>query len=206
MISIAMAITDLGESTVLLPTAVTAGACLWVGAQKRLAVLSMLALGGCCATMLILKLCFIACGQTVVPELSIHSPSGHSALSALFYGAVALLLNRLIPAERRPGALIPALGIGLAAAIGYSRIVISVHSPQEVALGLMVGYSWLALYAWRIAGIPEDRGLATMTTLPAVLLYSGLLLWAFNGQHGEVEGLIDQVAQIIHTQWGICAG
>ncbi|MGH9440653.1 MAG: phosphatase PAP2 family protein [Thermoanaerobaculia bacterium] len=71
-------------------------------------------------------------------------PSGHSTMSAVFYGAIAGLAAascRSKPCAAR------ALASGLAAiaAIGFSRIALGVHWPTDVLGGWVLGFAWLAL-------------------------------------------------------------
>lgn len=72
-------------------------------------------------------------------------PSGHSFVSFVLYGYLALLLGRLAPRSRwaRVSLLLVAAGIGL------SRVYLGVHYPTDVLGGWVLGAAWLAL-AWHL--------------------------------------------------------
>ncbi len=72
-------------------------------------------------------------------------PSGHTATAALIAGAIAMNVRKL------------GLGlfvIGLALLVGWSRMAVGVHWPQDVAAGLLVG--WLS--AWMGAAWAQNWG------------------------------------------------
>ena len=59
-------------------------------------------------------------------------PSGHSAMSSSVLGGVAFL--------QRKNKIICALLIGLILLIGFSRLWLGVHTPQDVIVGLSIGF------------------------------------------------------------------
>ncbi len=59
-------------------------------------------------------------------------PSGHSAMSSSVLGGVAFLV--------RKNKLLCSLIIGLILLIGFSRMWLGVHTPQDVVCGLMTGF------------------------------------------------------------------
>ena len=136
-----IALTGFGDSALLLPLAVAIslsllasrafGAALWWTAAALIC-------GGLTA---VLKIFFWGC-----PPLSdLHSPSGHTSLSTLVYGAIALIIaceggywRRLLPA---------AFGAGLVLAIAVSRLMLDAHSVPEVVLGWLIGGACLLLFA-----------------------------------------------------------
>ncbi len=59
-------------------------------------------------------------------------PSGHSAMSSSVFGGIAYLL--------RKNKIICVSLIGLALLIGFSRLWLGVHSPQDVICGLLTGF------------------------------------------------------------------
>jgi membrane-associated phospholipid phosphatase len=201
---LAMALTDLGESSILLSTAVAASGWFWLSRQRPLALLWLSAVGGCALTMLALKLVFLTCGQYVLAG-TVESPSGHSSMSALFYGAAALTLTKLSPQAARHRFLLLGCAVAMALAIGASRIVVNAHTPQEVVIGLAIGFTWLGLFALLL-----PRTGASVAMPPAamqgilVLLYGGLLLVTLAGEHISVEDLLFRVADYVHVHWGVC--
>lgn len=202
----AMALTDFGESAVLISTTVAAAGCFWLTRQRQLALLWLLAVGGCAATMVVLKLAFLTCGNLVL-DGTIHTPSGHSSMSALFYGAAALTIGRFAPPAARHRPLLILAAFLFAVLIGISRVVVHAHSPQEVAMGLAVGFSWLAGFAvlLRRVGPSADMPPAALMVL-LVLLYGGLLTVTMTGEHLTVEGVLARVAHLLQMRWNVCVG
>jgi hypothetical protein len=199
-----MAVTDLGESAVLLSTAAAASGGLWFSHQRRLALIWLFAAGGCAATMLALKLSFLTCGHLVLHG-AVRTPSGHSAMSALFYGAAALTARNFSPRAARHPVLLQAGAALMALAIGASRIVVHAHSPQEVVIGLAVGFAWLGFFALalRHGGPPLSVPPAAVLCVLA-LLYGGLLAVTLAGRHMTVEGYLFHVARVLNIRWGVC--
>ena len=204
--SLAMAITDLGESTVLLSTALAASCWFWLSRQRQLALIWLFAVGGCGATMLVFKLGFLTCGHLVLNG-TVHTPSGHSAMSALFYGAAALTAQRLAPQMARHSVLLQATGVLMALAIGASRVVVHAHTPQEVVVGLTIGFAWLGVFAWLLRKTEPSMAMPPAAVLCVLgLLYGGLLFITMLGQHMTVEGLLFHVARLLNLRWGVCVG
>ena len=81
-----IALTDFGDLAVLIPLA---GAMLvWLlCCSSRAAPRWVLALGFCIGVTALLKIAFYGCP----PAGDVHSPSGHTSLSTLVYGALTLL-------------------------------------------------------------------------------------------------------------------
>jgi undecaprenyl-diphosphatase len=72
-------------------------------------------------------------------------PSGHSATSAAFYAAVALILGRtLTPRARR---MLIGLAVAIAVAVAGSRVLLDLHWLSDVVGGLSLGWGWFALCA-----------------------------------------------------------
>ena len=69
-------------------------------------------------------------------------PSGHSAVAAAFFGAVALLASRgRGPTER---ALIVGGAAALAAGVACSRVLLGVHWFSDVVAGVLFGWAWFS--------------------------------------------------------------
>jgi membrane-associated phospholipid phosphatase len=69
-------------------------------------------------------------------------PSGHSATSAAFWAAAALLLGRW--RSRRVRALLIGLAVGIAVGVAASRVLLDVHWLSDVVAGLALGWAWFA--------------------------------------------------------------
>lgn len=84
--------------------------------------------------------------QTLGPSF----PSGHSSTAAAFYLAAALVLSRRRPRATR--ALLAAVAVALAIAVGGSRVLLDVHWLSDVIAGVMLGWAWFALCAIAFGG------------------------------------------------------
>jgi membrane-associated phospholipid phosphatase len=71
-------------------------------------------------------------------------PSGHSTLSATFYGTVAYLVIRNLR-QNRWKVLVGVVTALLVLAIGVSRIYLGVHYPSDVLAGWAAGALWMVL-------------------------------------------------------------
>jgi membrane-associated phospholipid phosphatase len=77
-------------------------------------------------------------------------PSGHSATSAAFYTAAALVLGRTL--QRRPRQILIGLAVGIAVAVAASRVLLDLHWFSDVVGGLALGWGWFALCAGMFGG------------------------------------------------------
>ena len=72
-------------------------------------------------------------------------PSGHSATSAAFYAAAALVLTRY---ARRPVRIVViGVAVSIAVAVAASRVLLDYHWLSDVVGGLALGWGWFALCA-----------------------------------------------------------
>ncbi|WP_335871650.1 phosphatase PAP2 family protein [Bacillus sp. 2205SS5-2] len=69
-------------------------------------------------------------------------PSGHSMGSIIFYGALTIVIYRLVE-YRWAKVTIAVLGILFSILIGVSRIYLGVHFPSDVVGGFSAGGAWL---------------------------------------------------------------
>lgn len=72
-------------------------------------------------------------------------PSGHALAGVLFYVGAALLLGTLLQ-RRAARVALYAFAVGLAAAIGVSRVALGVHWPTDVLASWVIGGAWLWLW------------------------------------------------------------
>jgi membrane-associated phospholipid phosphatase len=87
----------------------------------------------CVSMTALLKVSFYGCPPT--PDL--HSPSGHTSLSTLVYGAMTLVTASQTGGLRRVVAI--SGGIGFILVIAASRLLLHTHSVAEVGVGLVIG-------------------------------------------------------------------
>ncbi len=77
-------------------------------------------------------------------------PSGHSSTAAAFFAALALLLGRR--RSDRQKAVLAGIAVGLAVAVGCSRVLLDLHWLSDVVGGLALGWGWFALCAAAFGG------------------------------------------------------
>jgi membrane-associated phospholipid phosphatase len=71
-------------------------------------------------------------------------PSGHTAMAAAGWAAIALVLGRSLPRHRR---MLAGAAIGIALIVATSRALLGVHWFTDVIAGLIVGWSWFFIVA-----------------------------------------------------------
>jgi undecaprenyl-diphosphatase len=69
-------------------------------------------------------------------------PSGHSATSAAFYAAAALIVGRHLP--RRARQVVFGVAVAIAVAVAASRVLLDLHWLSDVIGGLSLGWAWFA--------------------------------------------------------------
>jgi undecaprenyl-diphosphatase len=77
-------------------------------------------------------------------------PSGHSAMAAAFWAAVALLFARRRSPRTR--ALLSGLAVGLAVTTAGTRVLLGVHWLSDVVAGLAFGWAWFAIVSIAFGG------------------------------------------------------
>jgi membrane-associated phospholipid phosphatase len=179
------AVSALGDTVLLAPAAAFLTLYLAVRGTIRIALALGLALAVTGIATLASKLLFRACGSGL--DLDVVSPSGHASFATLFYGALALLLGAKAPPAARPALAVAT--VALLGAIGFSRVAVDVHSPEEVVLGYVFGALGLSLFAMLKGAKPA----------PALwpLVLAGGCAAAFvvlSGVHFNFEGRIARVA------------
>lgn len=153
-------ITALGSSTLLI--IITLFVVLYLALQKasRSIIYVLFAAIGGGVLVQILKHLFARQRPDIVShlvsEISMSFPSGHSAMSAVVYLSLAVLISRI---EKSYGTRIFLISAALIITllVGLSRIYLGAHYPTDVLAGWMIGLFW-ALLCWFIASIIEKRG------------------------------------------------
>jgi membrane-associated phospholipid phosphatase len=171
---------------VLLPLAIVVTVWLVAIRQPRVLLWWFVALALCIGSTAVLKIYFFVCPP--VPNL--HSPSGHTSLSTLLYGALMLAVATVVAGWKR--AVVVASGTIFIVAIGVSRVVIHAHSLLEVAVGSGIGIGALALFAsqfWpRRPAEPHLQWLAVACVALMVML---------NGQDLRAEDLLHAIGRYL---------
>jgi PAP2 superfamily len=178
-------ITEFGDAGIVLAIAAACGAWLWRQRSRQAALVWSIAVLGCVASMVALKLGFYT-GDLSVSGVTLRNPSGHAALSAMVYGGVAWITASQLTDWRRP--LLLLLGAAAVAAIAVSRRYLHFHSSSEVVVGVAVGAFWAALFLWYgYRHGPPARG----NPLPLMLVLGAVALVTY-GNHlpvGRMAGL-----------------
>jgi undecaprenyl-diphosphatase len=159
--SVMMEVTDLGGHVALvLIVLFTFGLLLTLGRRRTAAFVTGAAAGG---SLLVEGIKFFA--GRARPQLDTPTPldhmpttssfpSGHSALSAVVYLTLALLVAGRIQGRRTRLYLISS-SLLLTCSVGVSRMYLGVHYPSDVAAGWTIGLVWALGWRW-----VEDHGVA----------------------------------------------
>jgi undecaprenyl-diphosphatase len=156
---VAIDITALGSTVVLLMLVGAVAGFLWIQGQTRLMLLLMAAMGGGLLLNAVLKATVARARPTVVPHLrevfTYSFPSGHAALSAIVYLTIGVLLFEVV---RGRAARLYCLAVAMAATalVGFSRVFLGVHYPSDVLAGWAAGIGWAAI-CWLAVQYLERR-------------------------------------------------
>jgi membrane-associated phospholipid phosphatase len=189
------ALTEFGDAAVVLPlSAVMLVWLLWLRAH-RAAVSWVVAVSLCIVGTALLKILLYICSP--IPDLV--SPSGHSSLSVLIYGALVLA----IAAERRgwQRATVLSAGAGLIVGIAGSRFVLNVHSALEVGIGVLIGALTLALFASRYLRLRSAQESLRPLILPAIAVITLL-----HGHELHAEGFLHAISHYLNLGGNACGG
>lgn len=180
-------LTDCGDLAVLLPLIAVVG--LWLLAVRKPAAASWwgIAVGLCIGGTAVLKIYFFVCP----PAADLHSPSGHTSLSILVYGALTLAVAAELAGRQR--VLTLALGGAFVTAIAISRVLVAAHTFPEVVLGSIIGLGALALFTRRYW---PDR--PAEPHLRPLIVTSAVLVVLLNGQQLRAEDLLHALGIYLH--------
>jgi membrane-associated phospholipid phosphatase len=160
-----IALTDFGDAAVLIPLAAAMLVWLWAG-DSRSSAWWAVSVGFCVGLTALLKIFFHGCP----PAPYMHSPSGHTAFSVLVYGALVLAISMQSGSLRRLLAI--GIGAGLILTIAASRLLLDIHSPAEIGLGLAIGAASLVIFGRKLGRYHQAKVwplLATAAVLIAIL-------------------------------------
>lgn len=129
-------ITAAGDATVVVPVICGAAVALWIAGQREAARALALAFVLCAAATVASKLVLMVFYRGG----PLRSPSGHAAISAFFYGSIALLVWRS-GISRLARAAFAIACLALIGLIAVSRFEIGGHSRTETAVGLLFGFA-----------------------------------------------------------------
>lgn len=184
-------LTFFGDSMLLLPCAAIIFIILMLSPASRKPTWQwMLLFGGVGAVVCISKLAFMGWGVGS-RAWDFTGFSGHSALSASIWPVMLwLICGRFSSLVRRSMVIV---GYLLAAAVGFSRLVIHVHSTSEVITGLVLGFIVSSTFLLLQRGTPPPRlsyrKIAAALVLPLVLINTGTA--------APTQGLLERIAVTI---------
>jgi membrane-associated phospholipid phosphatase len=188
-------LTDFGDAAVLLPLSVVILMWLLSDDARRVVGSWVIAVGLCVATTALLKIYLYAC--PLAPDFV--SPSGHSSLSVLIYGAIALVIAAQHTGWLR--AVILATGVSLIVAITVSRLWLNAHSAPEVAVGVAIGTATLALFAAHYL-----RSRTEGKWLRPLILWVIVITAIFHGQELRAEAFLHAISRHLHLRSIACVG
>ncbi|HEU4453332.1 MAG TPA: phosphatase PAP2 family protein [Longimicrobium sp.] len=158
---LALKVTALGDTLVVITIALVAGTLLWLLKQRAHAALLAAAVGGVMLIHPLLKWIF----DRPRPQLfewrthyaaSSSYPSGHAALSMVLLAVLAYIVHRL--ADRRWIGVAAMLLAGIAVLlVGLSRLYLGVHYPSDVVAGYTVGFAWAVFCALALEALRHRR-------------------------------------------------
>lgn len=163
-------LTDLGDSSLLLPAAALLAWLLHCQRESSLAWRWAVSFCGLGLLIALSKLAWMG-WQYGVPALDFHGFSGHTGLSCAFW-AVALFAAASEERWRLPGLL---AGLGLGAVIGVSRVVLGAHSVSEVIGGFVLGSCVAVWVCARSQGRPLALSRGAVGSAGVTLLGLGML-------------------------------
>jgi len=139
--------TELGDAAVTVPVTAAVFSWLLVRGAWRDALYWLAAVGFAALAVATIKLALHTPRPTgLYSGLDAYSfPSGHTTVSTVVYGFLAVLTATALRAQRR---WIPyALAALLVIAIGFSRLYLGAHWLADVAAGIGLGTAWVAILA-----------------------------------------------------------
>lgn len=175
-------LTDFGDLAILLPLA--AAILLWLLAARlrQAALWWLLALALCGGGIALLKVYFVACASGG----ALQSPSGHSGLATLVYGAITALLAARATFWLRAAAF--GSSLLFVCGIAVSRLELGAHTPPDVAAGLVIGLAALVLFLRGSAG-----RLASATSTRPLLVAAVAILVLLHGRELHAEAMLHAV-------------
>ena len=121
---------------------------LFIEGQRRVAWLSVLAIGGGTSMSFVLKNIFERARPSVVPHLrevtNTSFPSGHAMSAAIVYLTIGVMFAKAMRGKWAK-AYCMFWGAMLAFMVGSSRIFLGVHYPSDVLGGWIAGLSWASM-------------------------------------------------------------
>jgi membrane-associated phospholipid phosphatase len=194
MAALLVTVTNFGDLAVLLP--IVGIIPLWlIGVRfPRAALWWAVAAALCIGSTALLKIYFYSCP----PFAELRSPSGHTSLSTLVYGGIAVIIAA--EGTRWHRLLSYAAGAALIAVIAISRVLLQAHSPLETGFGLVIGSIALAVFARKYLGHRP-----AVVSLRPLIVAVALLLITLHGHELRAEELLHAIGIYLQIASLACA-
>lgn len=164
-------VTAFGDVELVAPLVCGVATALWLAGQKRDAKVFFGAFLVCLAAIVAAKLILMVAWRGG----PLRSPSGHSAISAYFYGSIGFLL--LASSEMLLARAAAVASGALALAIAISRFEIGGHSRSETLVGFAIGAACAFALSRRVTRVTWP-GLGTaFVACVAGFVVTGALHW-----------------------------
>ncbi|MDR6233979.1 phosphatase PAP2 family protein [Pseudomonas oryzihabitans] len=181
-------ITNFGDATLMLPSALVVGVWLALGSGMRGLLLWFGLFAAACLLTAATKIVFFGWGLGS-RELSFTGISGHSMQAASVLPMLAWLLSGL----RKRRVLAFWLGAAAAVLVAYSRVRLGYHSPAEAISGTVLG---LAVAALCLRLLPEPAALPPVQGRPLALSLLLPLLLVQHGEHAPTHTLMQKLGTL----------
>jgi membrane-associated phospholipid phosphatase len=178
-------ITNLGDSAVMLPSAVIIGLWLWFTASRAVSLRWYASFATACSLVALSKIAFFGWGVGI-RALDFTGFSGHSMLGAT---VLPVLFWLLLQPSGWLARVAPLVGAVMAILVAWSRVHLGYHSPSEAITGTTIGLSAAAFFLYR-APFSAQRArshryaLACSLAAPLVILH---------GVHAPTHGIIQKI-------------
>jgi membrane-associated phospholipid phosphatase len=187
------ALTDLGDAAVMLPLSAVMLVWLLRLHARRAAVSWVVAVSLCLVGSGLLKILLYVCS----PGLDLVSPSGHTGLSMLVYGAFTFIIATERKGWQRFAVL--AAGAGLIVGIAVSRFVLNLHTALEIGAGFLIGAVSLALFTSRYLRLRLKN-----TSLRPLTLLAIAVITLLYGQELRAESFLHAISRYLHPGGNGC--
>jgi membrane-associated phospholipid phosphatase len=191
------ALSSLADSALLLPAAIVLLGYLLALGQIAAARIWVAVLVACGLLTLASKLLFHICGSELT-EFDVVSPSGHASLATVFYGGLVILIGAGRPRWQR--AVYATCVLVLLLLVGVSRVWTRAHTPEEVALGYVIGAFCVGLFAV----LHARAGRPSISPVPLAVGFV-VVLALLGGSHFSLEPVIGGVARRASAYFDVCA-
>ena len=177
-------LTRFGDVAVLMPLAIIVLIWFLLIRSFRCAAWWAISVLLCLIATVVLKLSFDQCPP--IPQ--VHSPSGHTSLSTLVYGAITLVATAQTNGWLKKVML--GAGASLILGIAASRLYLNAHSLSEISLGFLVGTATLVVFgqAYR-----QFEG-ATIARVILLIFVTGTLTIILHGQSLNTAVMLQKIA------------